>query len=360
MLRLLVTADDRSGALEAAAACADAGLTPLVLPWQALPVLGAELTRAEDIDCLVVDLGSRHLSGDEAATRCLSVRSLAAGRRVLKMDSTLRGNWPRELEVMRNGRRALVVPALPSLGRTCSGGVVLVRGVPVVESEFGADRRNPVRSSRPTDFCGGSLAAKVEEVRTWLTTSNEAVCVADALSDSDIRDIVSVIRSDDDAIVAGTSAVVGEVARVIVGASSRTMSSETTRAQRGPLAVPLVVVCGSRHPVSRRQAAVARGLPGVAVVQSPDDDLESPHGVAEHLADEAQRAMERTGARTVVLLGGDTAAAVLGTTPVLVRGGLNSGASWGTARLEGRDVEVVVKAGGFGNDRFVSDLVGEQ
>ena len=122
MLRLLVTADDRSGALEAAAACADAGLTPLVLPWQALPVLGAELTRAEDIDCLVVDLGSRHLSGDEAATRCLSVRSLAAGRRVLKMDSTLRGNWPRELEVMRNGRRALVVPALPSLGRTCSGG----------------------------------------------------------------------------------------------------------------------------------------------------------------------------------------------------------------------------------------------
>ena len=84
---LLVAADDRTGAFEAAAALADQGIGPV--PVTAWP----EVTT--DSPVAVVDLACRNLSPGEAAERAAGLAS--ATFRVHKTDSTLRGNWSDEL-----------------------------------------------------------------------------------------------------------------------------------------------------------------------------------------------------------------------------------------------------------------------
>ena len=99
-------------------------------------------------ECVVVDLRSRHVPPLEARRRAIALASDV--RQVHKIDSTLRGNWAAELSAfVEIGRRVVLIPSHPPLGRVCVGGVVLVDGVPVAETEHGNDPRMPVRTSRP-------------------------------------------------------------------------------------------------------------------------------------------------------------------------------------------------------------------
>ena len=81
------------------------------------------------------------------------------------MDSGLRGNWAHEVAaLLASGRRIGVLASFPDAGRQCVDGTVLVRGVPVADSAFGRDPRNPVTSSRPEDHlidagCAAALAS---------------------------------------------------------------------------------------------------------------------------------------------------------------------------------------------------------
>ena len=145
MIQLSVGADDRTGALEAAGACADAGSGP-VLVVAALPAAGGGV--------VVVDLATRHLDGRGAAGRAAALEAASGGAvSAHKIDSTLRGNWAEEVVARHRvaGRRILVVPSLPASGRTCVGGVVFDHGRPVGDGPAGGDARTPVRSSRPAD-----------------------------------------------------------------------------------------------------------------------------------------------------------------------------------------------------------------
>src|SRR3954468_9205824 len=104
--RLLVTADDSTGATEAGAACADVGLHVDVVPF------GVPLPRPVADGCVVVDLRSRHLDAHEARTRIIA--STGAVHRMHKIDSTLRGNWRAELQALVDvGRRVVLIPAHP-------------------------------------------------------------------------------------------------------------------------------------------------------------------------------------------------------------------------------------------------------
>ena len=81
---LHVAADDRTGAIETAAAIADRTGAPVpVAVWPDLvpPSVGAA----------VVDLASRHVDPADAVARAGSLP--CRGRLAHKIDSTLRGNW---------------------------------------------------------------------------------------------------------------------------------------------------------------------------------------------------------------------------------------------------------------------------
>ena len=362
-------ADDRTGALEVAGAIAARGVGSVQV------VAGTQLPGAPTAH-LVVDTGSRLLPGG------VSVPHVADGVRVAhKIDSTLRGHWAAEL-VARATQvpcMAVVVAALPDAGRVCSGGAVLVNGVPVHEGPAGRDPVHPVRSSRPADHliaAGAPTVAEVGSARAlhdWLTANAHTAAspseahflVCDAATNADIEEITAVIIRAEATlgraiVVAGTAAVVAAV--VAHQASTGTLPPARTA---HPARVPsVVVVSASLHPAARRQLArlvtSTDVLDRVAVVVSPPwgrmVDPAAATLVSVEVAERARRYVARHPGTALVVVGGDTAAAVLGDSGVMVHGMLAPGTPWGTVLAPG-DSLVVTRSGGFGGDDSLVELV---
>ncbi|HSB87427.1 MAG TPA: four-carbon acid sugar kinase family protein, partial [Ilumatobacteraceae bacterium] len=205
---LVVTADDRTGATEAAASCADAGWRVDVVPLGL--TLELPTTKA---DCVVVDLRSRYVAPEDAQRR-VTATAVAVGRnahRVHKIDSTLRGNWPEELiALVETGRRVVLIPAHPPAGRIAVGGVVLVGDVPVAETYHAADPRRPVTTSRPSDLLPGTELAGAESLTAWLA-GTERVAIVDARTMDEIERLVGVALGAPNVVIAGSASVVGAV-----------------------------------------------------------------------------------------------------------------------------------------------------
>jgi 4-hydroxythreonine-4-phosphate dehydrogenase len=365
---LLVAADDRTGAFETAAALADAGAGRVpVVPW----------TRGQPAPypqpAAVVDLACRHLSPADAADRAAQLPDTAC--QAHKTDSTLRGNWADELVARAATRPVLLVPALPALGRTCVGGVVYDHGRPVNEGAAGTDVRRRVLTARPAEAlrtAGGidvrELAARTD-VAEWLAAPN-GVAVADADDDDVIGGILDewAARAGE-VVLAGTSAVVGGAARVL-GDSKRTEPVP-------PVEGPVLVVCGSVHPASRRQIEFAEQheIPatyladdisarlledeGALIFTSeiPVGDVTEPMAIAAaaSLARGVSDLRARVQVGALVVIGGDTAAAVIGNRAVEVLGSVDVGTAW--CSVDGFEMPVVTRSGGFGSDQALVDLL---
>lgn len=362
-----MAADDRTGALEVAAALADRG----VGGGAGVAVAVWPTVLADDVD--VVDLGSRHLSPERAAARAGGLG--AAGPVAHKIDSTLRGNWASELVARHRSthRAVLLVPALPALGRVCADGLVLVHGRPVHEGVGAWDARLVVASSRPAEHLRAAGADAVrelgssDEVADWMGAPT-GFAVVDAVTDEDVAAIVSLWSAVNGVLLAGTSSVIAAVA----GASSPDQGTVDRR-----LPAPVLVVCGSASPAARRQVGVAseRGAEVTtdrevaraalragrhAVLCSPPLDRRvSPadaESMAATLATDARRLVgELPELGALIVIGGDTAAALLGETTVRVIGSLAPGTAWvASTRF---DPPVITRAGGFGGDGDLADLV---
>ena len=351
-MKLHVVADDRTGAFETAAALADRGAGPVpVIAWPTNP----------PIDChvVVVDLGSRHLAAVDARDRAAGLDQV--GPMAHKIDSTLRGNWAEELtgRHQSTGRPILLIPALPALGRTCIGGTVFDHGRPVHEGNAGIDARRPVATSRPADMLHASGAndvrnlADLDDVRDWLG-SPAGVAVVDADSQSTIDTIVSEWARRPDVLLAGTSVVIGSAASQLA-APKATM---TTLPSIGD--GPVLVACGSLHPIARAQVERARRLGGAHVFVATPVPLGAVYdqnavAAAHQLAADVTVLMERTRFAALVVLGGDTVAAIVGNATVIVHGSIAPGTAFAT--VDGISVPVITRAGGFGGEDALSELL---
>ena len=144
--RIVILADDLSGAADCAAACCRAGLKTTVC-------LDPEALGPSD-EALVLDLDSRALPPDEARASTLAVRALAGPVLYRKIDSTLRGHIGLDiaatLDIAGADSFALVCPAYPATGRVVRGGSVYVDGEPLQDTEIwaiggrGSDRKSNV------------------------------------------------------------------------------------------------------------------------------------------------------------------------------------------------------------------------
>lgn len=150
-----------------------------------------------------------------------------------KIDSTLRGNIAVEtlamLEVL-NWNAAVIVPAFPSEGRITVGGYHLLKGVPIERTELARDVHSPIFESHvPTllksqldeenkDLVGlielstimngaGPILFKINE----LIAQGKKLIVADAVSITDIEQIVLAINKSDYNILPAGSAACAQV-----------------------------------------------------------------------------------------------------------------------------------------------------
>lgn len=363
---LVVAADDRTGAFEVAAVLADGGNGPVaVTAW---PQRSAE----PHDRVVVVDLGSRHLSPAEARDRAATLPP--SGRSGHKVDSTLRGNWADELAARADRRPVLLVPALPELGRVCSSGEVLEHGRPVHEGPAGSDVRRRITSSRPSTHLRRAGVATVneladpDEVAQWLDHP-VGVAVADARDDDDIGAIVAAwSRAEPDVVLAGTSAVVG---RAISG--SRPLDRLPDRVG------PVLAVCGSVHPLARAQVDFAERR-GTEVAYLADDitarrlaelgalilateipvgDVDEPVAVAavSALARGVAHLRSRVDLAAMIVIGGDTLAAVVGGRAGRVHGSVRAGTAWATIGDDA--LPIITRSGGFGTEASLDELLRE-
>jgi uncharacterized protein YgbK (DUF1537 family) len=352
-----VIADDLTGACDVGAA-----LHALSVP---VIVESIEVTVGGVLDggLVVRNTQSRTLAPDAAAAcvrRALADAPQTRGGLVLKkIDTALRGPLGAEIDAAMDAvgaALAIVLPAIPDVGRSTVDGRQLIDGVPVHETAFARDPQNPVRDSRvgavigatssrsvglvPLDAVrGGRLAEAVARARA----AGASVLVGDAATDADL-----------DGWIAGLVRVpLGDTALVLVGSTglakacrglpsgwlpSATGGQRAPRAASGPSGAGVLVVSGSAHPATRAQLADAEravGLVCVTVdVRSPAASgeavarrvgsggvaaLVAPHGdvaggsaaVLDAVATAASAALAHGRPRALVLIGGETAFAVL-------------------------------------------------
>ena len=384
--RLVVFADDRTGANETAGSCAEFGCGGVpVLTWSSVES-SVEMLSGLDDPVVVFDLESRHLDPAAASDRVDFVarsvtRAIGRGLRLAhKIDSTLRGNWAIEIVALqqRTGAPVIVVPAFPAAGRTCRNGVVFDHAVPVASGPARLDPRQPVESSEPCVHLravgaeGVVSVGSADELRTWAERATGGVAVCDATTDADLSGLAAVWADHRDAVFAGTAASVSAAARRLVGndgpdhGPNNGSNNDSNNGPRPslPLTAPVLVVCGSLHPAARRQldalrartaALDARLVDFVATPIPPTASVpaDAAHHQAVLLAETARRAMAARRYATIIVLGGDTAAALLGDEPMVIHGILAPGAAWGYLG----EAVLVTRPGGFGDDAALVDLV---
>jgi uncharacterized protein YgbK (DUF1537 family) len=320
----LVAADDRTGAFEVAALFAEV-VGPVVVTVGAAPRESG-----------VVDIATRTMTADAAALAAAGVDSSPSAWIAHKIDSTLRGNWVAELRARQRatGRRVVVLPGWPEMGRTCAGGVVSVDGVSI---------GSVLDRMRDAELMGDA-----GQLRAWLDGDGMlAVC---DVPDSDAMHSAAAVLAGHKVLIAGPAGPLGAAFAADRGVQPRE--------HRVLVESPVLVVCGSAHHVAREQIQrLQNARPDVEILETP-----VPDGAlhAEAVAALAVRAMVISKERepgTIVIIGGETAAALLGAAPRSVVGFAAAGMP---CTRHGSDSLIITKAGGFGGpDALVELLRGE-
>jgi len=193
MIKLLIIADDFTGALDTGVQFAKQGVRTLVTTDRDIPLSSVP----HDVSVLSVDLESRHIPFREAYGRvfALASRAVSAGVGCIykKTDSTLRGNIGAELEAVLRacGSSVMFVPAYPKSGRTTRDGVQYVNGVPLGESAIAKDPIDPVVISSVTDIIALQTSVKAMYVPVFCCgrahfSEPDSIYVFDAESDDEL------------------------------------------------------------------------------------------------------------------------------------------------------------------------------
>lgn len=328
MAEWLVAADDRTGAFEVAACLAVEGAPVTVSTYPVVPARG------------VVDLGSRALAGDEAASRAADVEERGFAWSAHKIDSTLRGHWLAELQarVAVRPRPVVLLAAWPAMGRTCIGGVVHVDG------RATASVVDAVRGVR--------VLSGPDALERWEPDGHEWA-VVDVVAADDLA-AAAAIAASHDWLVAGPAGAIGAVGAAVVGSAGSSSAATVPRVDGS-----VVVACGSATAVSAEQLRrLTSARPEVEVIAAPPATGELTAGPALDVAARVGDRLARGDVGTLVVVGGDTAAAVLGGAERRVGGFAALGMPWSLDASEGGPL-VITKAGGFGGpDALVDLLVG--
>jgi len=390
MDRILLLADDLTGALDAAAPLRRQGFSASV----SLTPAGLTTSTGDWPDVLAMTTETRH-DADPASTLRRIARDIPRARLVYKkIDSTLRGQFAREIVALLEiwgFQSALVVPALPSQGRQLVQGRLVIDGVTqdthlpsLIRQQTGLEvahlRIDNVRSG--PDELAGALE--------YALSTRASFVVVDAATDGDLDQIARAVQQlEARPLVAGSAGFAGYLP---IAWDLRKPAATPAWAPAGE--GPLLFVLGSAHPRTHAQVrslreqgvehvefapelidtgiserCVRRLQNGVDVVLTllwPPDlriDTVAPsqqHQLARGLAGVVRSVLWQTNVATLVLSGGDTAYAVcktLGVSAIVLDGEILPGLPIGHGlTADGKVVMLITKAGGFGQEDALNDV----
>ena len=272
MIRLLIIADDFTGALDTGVQLAKQGV-----PTRVITDRSADLEQAgAGCTVLVVDSETRHLPAREAYRIVYGLTERACALSIphimKKTDSALRGNIGAELSAVLDASGAGFLPffpALPQMGRVTVNGIHYIGDTPVALSPFGADPFEPVTSSSVPEIIAEQTDAPVTvigETEEVLPEGARGLLVYDARSQERLTEAVRLLSEKTDfRVVAGCAGVGGSLHKVL---SLAGREPETPALEHG-----LLVLCGSVNPITRAQLRRAEDAGFGHVHLRPDEKL---------------------------------------------------------------------------------------
>ena len=414
-MKLVVIADDFTGANDTGVQLAKKGARTEVM-------LDERPAVSHRADVLVINTESRAVSPDQARERV--IRALrpffqqGARRPVVykKIDSTFRGNVGAEIEAamtVSGARLALVAAAIPSAGRITRDGQCLVRGVPLVETEFASDPKTPILSSHIATLIGLQSSLPVYDVPLATVRGEELTACLQLRAQQGPCCVVADAETDDD--LARLARAVDGLAEdyILVGAAGLANALPPAGYLTPRRHLPVLVVAGSMSDITRRQIAFAEREKPLGIVDIDVDALlGSPEPAAVHpyvqaavavlverrhcvlrtcrdprarqaidelcrrygytrqqlgdviglrLGEISRQVIARTRIGGLFLTGGDIAIAVaraLGAEGYRIAGEVTDCVPCGTfVNSEIDDLPVITKAGGFGNEATLRDAL---
>ena len=379
--RVLIVADDLTGAMDGAGPFAAAG----VETWVVAVPMRCDPATLKSARVVSVNTDTRHLPAALAAARVRDiVGHLGAGGFdivVKKIDSTLRGNVVAETMALLDisGRReAVVAAAFPAQGRTVRGGIVHVDGKPLAQTDFAKDALSPPPLAPLQEvFALAKPGLRVQTLTAAPALHGGAdIWVADSEVDADLTGIVTRFAARaNDVLMVGSAGLTRALALVCFDGGPAPASPQRVTGT-------IVFAVGSRAMRSAEQVESLSTEPETTVLRAPNGRLQSGkipsaqnlvlkatadeaghEGDAERVAaDMARHAIEiarSAKAEALVATGGDTAIAILAASdnPALqVLGDLMPGIPYARIRLGGTSLWLVTKAGGFGGRDTFRDV----
>ncbi len=347
MLRVAIFADDLTGALDSAEPFSRAGVSAIV----ATSVNSLRTLQFATHNVVAVNLDSRHLEPHAAAAVIRAAWSHVAPWQpdllFKKIDSRMKGNVVAEMQAIMevsDKAGALVAPAIPSIGRLTHRGEVTGNGV-----------------DRPIPISGLS---------GWQPDWE----VPDCPSSGALRAIAKrAVKSRERMIAVGASGFAEAISEILYPHEFDHPKHE--------IAVPpdgrrMIMAIGSRDPITVNQIAnlaqsdvkfVTMITPkevcetsyhAELIVLQPPPRTMDPETVAKELADFALQIARQESISTILLSGGDTAAAFVnqaGIDHLVPIGKLAQGMPVSRGYAQGTEFSLITKSGGFGTPGVLAE-----
>ncbi len=283
MVKLLVIADDFTGALDTGVQFAASGAETRVVTN-----IEYDFSRTgREVQVLVLVAETRHVKWEEAYRMVYGIakRACESGIPYLykKTDSALRGNIGSELKAVLDaaGKHTLhFLPAFPRMNRVTRNGIHYIDGSPVHESVFGKDPFEPVTCSYIPDMMRGEVPVTVVESMDGWERQN-GVMVYDASTDEELMSIGSFLKEKGELGLTAGCAGFAAVLPQLLGLSGK-------RRERISLDKKFLVACGSVNPITVRQLDYAERAGMKRIRLTSEQKLEKDYLESE----EGNRALE--------------------------------------------------------------------
>lgn len=262
MKQIVIIADDLTGACDTGIKFRQLGLkTKVVVSPDSVSVLNTD-----SVSVVSINTDTRSVSGETAAAvvEKLAEQLLSQGDYFYykKVDSVLRGNICSELESMFGVLKpdfALVAPAFPATGRWLKDGILNIGSKENPQLQIDALERISFSTNRK---CGhidlktvrqGS-AAVIEKAEA-LYAEGCTIILADTWCEIDLETLADVIlRLGKRCLPVGSAGLASHLARYLTDSEMQEATSSVLPAREGAL----VVVVGSRHPVTVEQVQILK------------------------------------------------------------------------------------------------------
>ena len=287
--KLLILADDLSGAADCAVAGVRAGLRSAVM---LRADVGHPIGYPTTADVLALDTDTRRANAvDAAATQVAAWHALArpATRLYKKIDSTLRGNVAAEVAALAPlAGLAIVAPAFPAAGRTTRDGRQWLHGVAVEDTEVWRnesiggradlrvmlERQGLQTAVLTLDDVRAGAAALAGRLAALQADGVQAV-VCDAQTDDDLAHIAETSVRLAHVFWVGSAGLAPALIRAAgLGSANAAVEGDAATAIAGPV----LTVVGSMSSVSHAQASELKAAAGARLLslELPVEALDTP------------------------------------------------------------------------------------